>query len=433
MKKPILDYNELISKLYPEYPEGAYEVTFQVCDYCNLACTYCYQINKKHNSMKFEDAKKLIDKILDRDKSIVHYVDINNYAAIILDFIGGEPFLEVELMDKIVDYFKSQALVKCPRLLKNFRISISSNGLLYFNPKVQAFIEKHLDNLSMNITLDGSKELHDKCRFTVDGQPTYDKVVSAIKDWFNRGRFMGSKVTLAPANIMCLNEAVRHMIDLGYDEIHGNCVFEKGWGLKDAKIYYNELKNLADYYLQDKLYDKVYISFFDEEKFKPMDESNNENYCGGTGKCLALSPNGKLYPCLRYMESSLGDSVEPYVIGDVDNGIAFTCEQCNKVECLKKITRRSQCTDECYYCPIGQGCSWCSGYNYQEFGTANKRATYICEMHKAEALANVYFWNRYYKLENINKHFPMYCPKEWAIPIIGEEEYNLLFDLSKEE
>ena len=72
----------------------------------------------------------------------------------------------------------------------------------------------------------------------------------------------------------------------------------------------------------------------------------------------------------------------------------------------------------------------CSAYNYQKFGTANKRATYICDMHKSASLANVYFWNKLYKQLNINKKFKMNCPKEWAIPIIGEDEYNYLFNLS---
>ena len=52
-------------------------------------------------------------------------------------------------------------------------------------------------------------------------------------------------------------------------------------------------------------------------------------------------------------------------------------------------------------------------------------------MHKARSLANVYFWNKVYKKKCINKHMMMYCPMEWAIPIIGENEYNYLIELSE--
>ena len=38
---------------------------------------------------------------------------------------------------------------------------------------------------------------------------------------------MGSKVTIAPANVMHVYDAITHMIDLGYNEINANCVYEK--------------------------------------------------------------------------------------------------------------------------------------------------------------------------------------------------------------
>ncbi len=73
----------------------------------------------------------------------------------------------------------------------------------------------------------------------------------------------------------------------------------------------------------------------------------------------------------------------------------------------------------------------CSAYNYQVFGTVDKRATFICEMHKARSLANVYYWNKVYEKEGSNKRFQMHCPEEWAVPIIGDEEYSYLLKLSQ--
>ena len=146
---------------------------------------------------------------------------------------------------------------------------------------------------------------------------------------------------------------------------------------------------------------------------------------------LSMDPDGYLYPCIRYMESSLGTEVKPLRIGHVDIGIAQT--ECDKkcVDCLNAIDRRTQSTDECFYCPIAAGCSWCSAYNYQENGTPDKRVTYSCDMHKARALANVYFWNIYYLKHNPNKVFEMMCPKEWALEIIDEDEYSMLCKLAE--
>lgn len=51
------------------------------------------------------------------------------------------------------------------------------------------------------------------------------------------------------------------------------------------------------------------------------------------------------------------------LIGDVDHGIAVTKEQHDCVHCLNAITRRSQTTDECFYCPVASMCSHCSAFN----------------------------------------------------------------------
>ena len=78
---------------------------------------------------------------------------------------------------------------------------------------------------------------------------------------------------------------------------------------------------------------------------------------------LAFDPDGIAYPCLRYMESSLGDDAPPIIIGSVD-GIFETDEHKEIKRCLDCITRRSQSTDECFNCPIADGCGWCSAWNY---------------------------------------------------------------------
>lgn len=77
------------------------------------------------------------------------------------------------------------------------------------------------------------------------------------------------------------------------------------------------------------------------------------------------------------------------------------------------------------------GCAWCSAYNYEETGSVNKRVTYICPMHKARILANVYYWNKLFKKLNIEKEhiFKMNLPKEEALKIISIDEYNLLLSL----
>lgn len=436
-RKHFEQYGDHKARLFPElhpYNEDgktktiSKTVTFQVTDACNLACTYCYQINKGKRRMSFETAKQCIDMLLASNETN-DYINPVSSPFLILDFIGGEPLLEIELIDQIMDYFINQAFLKQHPWATRYVISLCSNGVLYFEPNVQKFLNKHKNHLSLNITIDGNKELHDACRIFPDGRPSYDLAVAAAKDWMARGGYMGSKITIAPSNVQYVFNALKHMVELGYEEVNANCVFEEGWELEHAQELYKQMKQFSDYLLENDL-EYIYCSFWEEDFFKPKKIEDNDNWCGGTGNMLSCDPDGFFYPCIRYMESSLGKDQPPLRIGSVFNGIESSEKEKEIVKCLRCVNRRSQSTDKCYYCPIAEGCAWCSAYNYQVFGTVDKRATFICIMHQARALANIYFWNKYYQKLNQNKQMLCYVPKEWAIPIIGEDEYNMLIELS---
>lgn len=131
---------------------------------------------------------------------------------------------------------------------------------------------------------------------------------------------------------------------------------------------------------------------------------------------LACGTDGRLYPCLRYVETSVGDEVAPMVIGNLEEGIGIAAAHRSCIDCLTCVNRRSQSTEECFYCPIAQGCGWCTALNYQETGSPDKRLTHTCEMHKAASLANVYFWNRYYRKQGSAERLPCTARKNGRYP-----------------
>ena len=105
------------------------------------------------------------------------------------------------------------------------------------------------------------------------------------------------------------------------------------------------------------------------------------------------------------------------------------CRNC--IQKLKAVNRISQSTQECLDCPIAEGCAWCQAYNYQDSGDFNHRATYICCMHKARALANAYYWNKCYKKHNENIRFKIWLPDEESLKIIPQEELTFLKQLER--
>ena len=437
--RKLREYQDIISSLFP-YPYDTNieknkiqtaNITFQITDACNLACTYCYQINKNTHVMPLEIAKKFIDMLLENDKNTQQYIDTWASDAVIIEFIGGEPFLQPTLMMDIMDYFVQRIIEVNHPWQYNWVISIASNGTLYFEPEVQAFINKYKKHLAFSVSIDGNKELHDTCRVFPDGTGSYDLAIEAVHHYVNvLHGLMGSKMTLAPNNIMHTFLAIKGLIEEGYNDIYLNCVFEQGWEEKHATILYNQLKQLANYILENNLENDLYISIFEEYMFHPKDINDIQNWCGGNGAMISIDWKGDIYPCIRYMESSLGNQVEPIIIGNVNDGIMTNakCKTC--INKLRTVNRITQSTQECIECPIAEGCAWCQAYNYQDSGgNFNKRATYICIMHKARALANCYYWNLKYIINNENKRMKLWLPDEEALKIISIDELQLLKQL----
>lgn len=445
IKKQDNSYNHFIQKIYnKELVEKqkakrnkkkkipfVRNVTFQVTDDCPMACTYCYQTHKGNNVMTKETAKKGVDllfKLYEENNS--DFINKDTHT-IILDFIGGEPLMNVEVIEYTCEYFMDECIRRNHPWLFTWRASMISNGALYFKPEVQKFLSKFHYFVSFGITLDGPKDIHDSCRKYHNGSGNFDDAYKAAQHYHETYKEeIATKVTIAPENLLNLNKIIKFFTNDGVQLIHANCVFEADWNEEHAKIFYKELKEMADYLLE--LNDETTITLFNDKAFEPMSPKDNNNYCGGTGAMIAFGPDGTAYPCLRYSPSSISNNRKLLISGSV-NGLYETLKQKFLKHSLDKITRRSQSTNECFYCPIAKGCAWCSAWNYDKYGTPNKRCTNICVMHKARSLANVYYWNKWYKQNGEDKKMRMWLPKEEALKIVDETEYNMLLNLSKEE
>jgi len=272
--------------------------------------------------------------------------------------------------------------------------------------------------------------VHDLCRKDHNGFGSFDRAIAAWEHW---SKVIGyenteTKVTISPENLPLMEEIFDFFLSRGCKIIHANPIFEHKWTKDEAALYYCILIRLAERLLQE---ENASSSLFYNSKGEPMLSSDTNNYCGGTSAMLAFDPDGNAYPCVRYMESSLGTDRPPIIVGNIKNGIYNTPETCAIYEDMKKVTRQSQSTAECLNCPVATGCSWCSAWNYQETGSYNKRSTNICWMHRAEALAGTYYWNMYYREHDSEKRKPMYLPRDIATQIISNEEYDELLLYSK--
>ena len=404
-------------------------ITFQVTDDCCLKCSYCYQTHKGHAMMTTETAKQIVDLLFKLYDENNEDMVINKHTyGIILDFIGGEPLMNIEVIDYTINYFINKCIEKNHIWLTNFRVSMSSNGVLYFDPKVQECLNKYKDFISFNVTIDGPKEVHDLCRLDHNGNGSFDRAIAAWDDWLSKTNSSqaSTKVTIAPENLPYMETIFDFFIKRGCKYIHANPIFEHEWTIEEAQLYYKILIKLADRLLEE---DNISSVLFREFIGNPLSSQETQNYCGGTSAMLAFDPEGNAYPCLRYMASSLGSERPPIIIGNT-KGIYNTPEYKAIYDDMKAVTRQSQSTQECLDCPVASGCAWCSAANYAITGSYNKRIMYICWMHRAVALANVYYWNWYYRIHHIDKHKPIYLPRNIATKIISDKEYDRLLELA---
>ena len=229
-------------------------------------------------------------------------------------------------------------------------------------------------------------------------------------------------MTLSPDNINFVFSGLVNLWKDEYNFIYCNCIYEKVWTIEHAKTLYCELKKVADYLLNNHL-ERIKGTSILNLDVSQQKNISDKNFCGVDGNMIAVDYKGDLYPCLRYMESSIGQNQSPYIIGNINDGIGYNQQTKDMIAGLD-VTYQSQSPQECLDCPVSSECGWCSALNYQEFGTINKRTTYTCLMHKARVLANYYYQNK------MGGNYPFLINKQDAIDIIGEDETNYLMELA---
>ena len=100
-------------------------ITFIVTKDCQLACKYCYLVGKNNKErMPLSIAKRAVDYILNHEDEMPE-------ESVVFDFIGGEPFLEIDLIDELCDYIKTEMYRLNHHWFNSYRFSFSTNGINY--------------------------------------------------------------------------------------------------------------------------------------------------------------------------------------------------------------------------------------------------------------------------------------------------------------
>ena len=138
---------------------------------CNLNCEYCFASQGKYHGeralMSLEVGKRAIDFLVENS---------GTRKNLEVDFFGGEPLMNFEVVKQIVAYARSIEKEKG----KNFRFTLTTNGVLV-DKEVIEFANRECHNVVLS--LDGRREVHDRFRRTINGKGSYDTVVPKFQEF----------------------------------------------------------------------------------------------------------------------------------------------------------------------------------------------------------------------------------------------------------
>ena len=109
-------------------PFEGLSLTFNVTEDCNLACKYCYEVDRKKNDLPIEYAQKFIDLMLDDPDPIGALGTKDEWMydnGLIMDFIGGDALMRPELCDKIISHFIWASQMRDHKWKNRWRASLS--------------------------------------------------------------------------------------------------------------------------------------------------------------------------------------------------------------------------------------------------------------------------------------------------------------------
>lgn len=277
---------------------------------CNLACKYCFAEEGEYHGrralMSFEVGKKALDFLIENS---------GNRRNLEVDFFGGEPLMNWEVVKQLVEYGRS----KEKEHNKNFRFTLTTNGVL-LNDEIMEFLNKEMSNVVLS--LDGRKEVNDMMRPFRNGKGSYDMIVPKFqkfaqkrgqKDYYIRGTFT--------RNNLDFSKDVIEFADLGFKQMSIEPVVaseEESYAIQKEDIpkICEEYDKLAKEYIKRKKEGRGFEFFhfmIDLEQGPCV--AKRLSGCGSGTEYLAVTPWGDLYPCHQFVGE------EEFLLGNVEEGI----------------------------------------------------------------------------------------------------------------
>ncbi len=339
---------------------------------CNLACKYCFAGQGKFggdaNLMSKEVGKQALDLLLEKS-GIRKRVEV--------DFFGGEPLLNAQVMFDLVEYGEKRA----KEMDKIIQFTLTTNTLLLDRP-IMDFINAH--NMPVVLSLDGRPEIHNRMRPLAGGGDSYDRVVGQIKKLLAlRGHFQYYvRGTYTHYNLDFCQD-VQQMLTEGFKEISLEPVVadpQEEYALRpeDLPLIEAEYERLAELWLEKRGTEQEF-NFFHFNIGGETCLPKRLTGCNAGVEYFAVAPNGDLFPCHQFVGQ------ENFKIGDVWQGVQK--EEMREEFLAAHVYSKPECR-ECwakFYCSGG-----CHAAAFARNGNLKQPDSFACSLMRKRIECSLY-------------------------------------------
>jgi len=348
------DIIEMLSTKFRTKYEFLYDFTalhmFVVTLRCNQKCDYC------HASSQDEEAGNVYDMDMVTARKSVEHMFNSPSPNIKIEFQGGEPLLNFDIVKTIVEYaekLNEQYQKKLEFVICTNLVNLKYEHLDYFKDK----------NIVISTSLDGPRDIHNKCRKLRNGKGSYDYVVPKIRwamEELGHGK-VNALMTTTPYNLNRLEEVIDEYLLNGLDYIFLRDINPFGYAYSNKQFKYSMVdfiksyKDALEYIIQINLkgtfFTEVFTTILLSRILTPFSTGfvDLQSPTGAGISGIIYDVNGDIFVSdeARMMYRTIGDKY--FCIGNVhkDNWHDVFCN-----EKFKKIVQ-SSCIDAL------PGCSWC--------------------------------------------------------------------------
>lgn len=310
---------------------------------CNLRCGYCFagtgDFGHSRGLMTTDVARRAVDFIIEQS-------GVRKHCEI--DFFGGEPLLNFDVVKETVAYVRQRET----ETGKIFKLTLTTNAVLLDPDNIQFLND---NNISLVLSLDGRREVHDRMRPGATGEGSYDEALANIRavvdsrqgqNYYLRGTFTAYNLDFA-ADVLAMANA-------GFKLLSVEPVVGKDADYEIAEehlpVLFAEYEKLAAEYLQRKLAGEGFEFFhFNMDIHHGPCVAKRLSGCGAGHEYLAVTPEGDLYPCHQFVGR------EDYLLGNVFDGVSNTTipqtfrqtHVLNKEDC-RQCWARFYCSGGCH-------------------------------------------------------------------------------------